>query len=94
MSKRRKILAALGAAAAAAAAGYVFSVRKSVWKKEEAEFLYLLLLFPEKFWKQINFYYNGKKSWMSMKNYDKLLKIESQEERREKFLSEAKGLLF
>ena len=63
-------------------------------EKEEAEFLYLLLLFPEKFWKQINFYYNGKKSWMSMKNYDKLLKIESQEERREKFLSEAKGLLF
>lgn len=36
MSKRRKILAALGAAAAAAAAGYVFSVRKSVWKKEKA----------------------------------------------------------
>lgn len=60
----------------------------------ESRFLYLLLLFPEKFWKQINFYYNGKKSWMSMKNYDKLLKIQSQEEKRRIFLSEAKGLLF
>ena len=63
-------------------------------EQAEAEFLYLLLLFPEKFWKQINFYYNGKKAWMSMKNYDKLLKIQSQEERRKKFLTEAKALLF
>lgn len=62
--------------------------------KQEAKLLYVLLLFPEKFWKQINFYYNGKKSWMSLKNYDKLLKIESQEEARRNFLREAKGLLF
>lgn len=62
--------------------------------KQEAKLLYVLLLFPEKFWKQINFYYNGKKSWMSLKNYDKLLKIESQEELRRNFLREAKGLLF
>lgn len=61
---------------------------------QEAKLLYVLLLFPEKFWKQINFYYNGKKSWMSLKNYDKLLKIESQEELRRNFLREAKGLLF
>ena len=63
-------------------------------QKEEAAFLYLLFLFPEKFWKQINFYYNGKKSWMSVKNYDKLLKIKEQEQKRRKFLTEAKGLLF
>ena len=63
-------------------------------EKQEAKLLYVLLLFPEKFWKQINFYYNGKKSWMSLKNYDKLLKIESQEELRRNFLREAKGLLF
>ncbi|MCD7826648.1 MAG: hypothetical protein LUH14_11915 [Clostridiaceae bacterium] len=62
-------------------------------QKEEAELLYVLLLFPEKFWKQINFYYNGKKSWMSGKNYEKLLKIASQEEDRRKFLQAAKGLL-
>ena len=63
-------------------------------EKREAKLLYVLLLFPEKFWKQINFYYNGRKSWMSVKNYDKLLKIESQEEKRRNFLMEAKRLLF
>lgn len=63
-------------------------------EKREAKLLYILFLFPEKFWKQINFYYNGKKSWMSVKNYEKLLKIASQEEARRNFLKEAKGLLF
>lgn len=60
----------------------------------EAKMLYLLFLFPEKFWKQIDFYYNGKKSWMSLKNYEKLKKIEAQEQDRQKFLREIKGLLF
>ena len=54
----------------------------------------LLFLFPEKFWKQINFYYNGKKSWMSLKNYEKLRKMEEQEQERQKFLREIRGLLF
>lgn len=63
-------------------------------ESEESRVLYLLFLFPEKFWKQIDFYYNGKKSWMSLKNFDKLLKIESQEKERRNFLREAKGLLF
>lgn len=63
-------------------------------EREEARVLYLLFLFPEKFWKQIDFYYNGKKSWMSLKNFDKLLKIEAQEKDRRNFLREVKGLLF
>ena len=60
----------------------------------EAKMLYLLFLFPEKFWKQINFYYNGKKSWMSLKNYEKLRKMEEQEQERQKFLREIRWLLF
>lgn len=60
----------------------------------EAKMLYLLFLFPEKFWKQINFYYNGKKSWMSLKNYEKLRKMEEQEQERQRFLREIRGLLF
>ena len=60
----------------------------------EARLLYVLLLFPEKFWKQMNFYYNGKKSWMSVKNYNKLLHIEAQEDERRNFLREAKRVLF
>lgn len=66
----------------------------SGWEMEEGKLLYILMLFPEKFWKQMNFYYNGKKAWMSMKNFDKLKKIEAQELARRKFLREVKGVLF
>ena len=68
--------------------------QKCEWSGEEAKLLFILLLFPEKFWKQMNFYYNGKKAWMSMKNFDKLKKIEAQELARRKFLIEVKGVLF
>ena len=40
----------------------------------------------EKYWKQCNFYYNGKKSWMSSKSYEKLLRMRGQEENRMRFL--------
>ena len=39
-----------------------------------------------KYWKQCNFYYNGKKSWMSSKSYEKLLRMRGQEENRMRFL--------
>lgn len=60
---------------------------------EERKVLYALLLYPEKYWKLVNFYYNGKKSWMSAKNYEKLKRICSQEQERHKFLKEVKKLL-
>lgn len=60
----------------------------------EGKLLYVLLLFPEKFWKQMNFYYNGKKSWVSAKNLDKIKKLEAQEQERKKFLGEMKRVLF
>ena len=60
----------------------------------ERKVLFLMLCYPEKYWKLMNFYYNGKKSWMSAKNYEKLQKICEQEVRRKKFLEEVKGLLF
>ena len=60
---------------------------------EERKVLYALLLYPEKYWKLVNFYYNGKKSWMSAKNFEKLKRICSQEEERHKFLKEVKMLL-
>lgn len=62
--------------------------------EDEKRLLYTLLLYPEKYWKQCNFYYNGKKSWMSGKNYEKLLHIQAQEEERLHFLDTIKGLLF
>lgn len=60
---------------------------------KERKVLYALLLYPEKYWKLVNFYYNGKKSWMSAKNFEKLKRICSQEEERHKFLKEVKRLL-
>lgn len=63
-------------------------------EEKEGHLLYALFLFPEKFWKQMNFYYNGKKSWMSAKNLDKIKKLEEQEKERKKFLGEMKRVLF
>lgn len=62
--------------------------------EQECKLLYTLLLYPEKYWKQCNFYYNGKKSWMSVKNYDKLLRLQAQEQDRRQFLETIKGVLF
>lgn len=60
----------------------------------EGEILYALLLYPEKYWKLVNFYYNGRKSWMPAKNLEKLLRIRGQQDARNTFLEEIKGVLF
>lgn len=62
--------------------------------KQERRLLYTLLLYPEKYWKQCNFYYNGKKSWTSGKNLDKLQRLQAQEGDRRQFLENIKGVLF
>jgi CotS family spore coat protein len=48
--------------------------------------LYLLLLFPEKFWKIANHYYNSHKAWISGRDIEKLDKVTAQEENRICFL--------
>lgn len=58
----------------------------------ELEMLYALLMYPEKYWKLVNFYYNGKKTWISEKNYEKLEKIRNQESDRQKFIAKIKDL--
>ena len=52
--------------------------------KEEWNLLYLLLLYPEKFWKVANQYYNNRKSWIPEKNMQKLLQTMEQAEQKEK----------
>ena len=37
-------------------------------------------LYPEKFWKIVNFYYNNSKAWISCKNTEKLETVLDQEE--------------
>ena len=55
-------------------------------KETDRKRLYYLLLYPEKYWKQINFYYNGNKAWIPVKNVEKLRDLEVQEENIGKFL--------
>jgi Ser/Thr protein kinase RdoA (MazF antagonist) len=61
--------------------------------KEELKVLYILLLYPEKFWKITNFYYNGKKSWVSGRNTQKLTMIGEQNGKKEMFLRSLEGIL-
>lgn len=61
--------------------------------KKELNVLYLLLLYPEKFWKITNFYYNGKKSWVSGRNTQKLNIIGEQNNKKEMFLQKLESIL-
>lgn len=52
----------------------------------ERQLLYCLFLFPEKYWKQINFYIQSNKAWVPEKNIRKLVQVIRQEEKRQNFL--------
>lgn len=54
--------------------------------RDEMKLLYILLLYPEKFWKVTNYYYNSKKSWIPQKNVQKLQVLSQQSENKKKFL--------
>lgn len=53
----------------------------------DLRFIYLLFLYPEKFWKLSNQYYNHRKSWISPKMVEKLERIPQQDAERQAFLS-------
>lgn len=55
--------------------------------REEKEFLWIVLSYPEKYWKLMNHYMNGKKTWISDKNTEKLRVVREQEEAKEHFLT-------
>lgn len=57
---------------------------------EEWQYLYILFLYPEKYWKQINYYVNSSKAWIPARNIDKLQILENQFEPRNQFLEELK----
>lgn len=54
----------------------------------EKECLYYLFLYPEKYWKQLNFYYNANKAWTPARSTEKLLGLAAQQEARARFLAE------
>lgn len=54
--------------------------------KKERTCLYYLFLYPEKYWKQLNFYYNANKAWIPGRNIEKLQSLENQQPERNRFL--------
>ena len=54
----------------------------------EREYLYYLFLYPEKYWKQLNFYYNANKAWIPARNVEKLRSLELQQPARNLFLQQ------
>ena len=57
-------------------------------RKNDYEFIYMMYSYPEKFWKISNRYMNVRKSWISPVNMEKLLKVISDEQEKQKILSE------
>ena len=53
----------------------------------DRESLYYLFLYPEKYWKQINFYMNANKTWIPDRNMEKLKNLAGQTEQRNRFLT-------
>lgn len=54
--------------------------------KAESEILYAMFEYPEKYWKQMNFYYNSRKAWIPQRNIDKLKNAADQYRARIDFL--------
>lgn len=53
---------------------------------EELRVLGILFSYPEKYWKQMNFYYNRKKNWIPQQMLEKLQKTARQQEKIKEFL--------
>jgi CotS family spore coat protein len=53
---------------------------------QERELLYIMLLYPEKFWKVSNHYYNSRKSWLNRIDIAKLEELGRQQEKRQEAL--------
>ena len=62
--------------------------RERAVTQEEWNVFYLLLLYPEKFWKITNCYYNSKKTWIPEKNTEKLITVKEQIEKKQQVLQE------
>ncbi len=58
---------------------------------QEMRQLYILLAYPEKFWKIANHYFNSSKAWVCGRNIEKLEKFIIQNEARESFLNLVKS---
>ena len=55
-------------------------------QKQDYLSLYLLMYYPDKFWKISNRYYNAKKTWIAPKMIEKLSKVVTQNQQKQEFL--------
>lgn len=56
--------------------------------REDYRYIYILYSYPEKFWKVSNRYMNSRKCWISPANLEKLSKLITDEQEKQKFLSD------
>lgn len=61
-------------------------VKEAPCEGGELEFLATALSYPMKYWKLLNQYFNGRKTWIPNKSIEKLKVVCEQEENKEKFL--------
>ncbi|MCC8128305.1 MAG: phosphotransferase [Clostridiales bacterium] len=61
--------------------------RERTLSAADRRMLYYLFLYPEKYWKQLNYYYNASKSWLPARSVEKLKRLEAQQENRNRFLA-------
>ena len=55
---------------------------------KEKEILYIFIAYPEKYRKLVNSYFNGKKSWVSIRITEKLEELLKSEDNKKKFLEQ------
>lgn len=61
--------------------------------KTELNLLLYLIMYPEKFWKISNYYFNLNRAWKPKQSLVKLNKLINQKEKKEKFIKELKRTL-
>lgn len=59
----------------------------------ERQVIYVWMVYPEKFWKVTNYYYNSKKTWISSKNIEKLQGLQQQRSQRRSILRKMQNVL-
>ena len=54
--------------------------------EKDHRYLYIRFLYPEKYWKQINYYFNSNKAWIPVRSIEKIRALQELEPERRKFL--------
>ena len=62
--------------------------KEKTLSEDEKRFLYLRLSYPEKFRKLANRYYNSKKTWIAVRQEEKLARLIEQDKKKSMFLEE------